>query len=267
MSAERLTHAIARARGRRRAALVGYLTAGDPDPKQSLACFEALARHADIVEVGIPFSDPMADGPVIQRAAERALAAGTRLDDVFALVGALRKAHPELGILLMGYLNSAYARGYARFFSEAAHAGADGVLLVDCPPEEADEPRRHAEAQGLAWVPLLAPTSSPERVKKAAAIASGFIYYVSLKGVTGASLAAIEEAKAKVHAIRRYTDLPVCVGFGVKTPEQAAAVATFADGVVIGSRFVTEIEDHPEEAPQRIAELAETIAKALEKGG
>ncbi len=268
MGASRIHEAIARAHGEGRAALVGYLCAGDPNPKDSFLLLDALAAEADVLEVGVPFSDPMADGPVIQRASERALAAGTRLADVFALIARLRKRHPELGIVLMGYLNPAFARGYARYMEEAAAAGADAVLLVDAPPEEAGEPRRAALQAGLGWVPLVAPTSDDARMRQAAAIASGFVYYVSLKGITGASLEDLEEVRARVRALAAMTDEPVCVGFGVKSPEEAAALAGVADGVVVGSRFVQEVEKGPvEKAAARIREAAATLRAALVREG
>jgi len=263
MSASRLDEVFARARKERRAVLVGYLCAGDPDPESSLALLDALASEADIVEIGVPFSDPMADGPVIQRASERALRAGTRLADVFALTEAVRKKHPHCGIVLMGYANPAYAIGWARYMQQAAEAGADGVLLVDLPPEEAEAPHAAAQEAGLAWIPLLAPTSDDARIEKAAAIASGFVYYVSIKGVTGAKLDSTRAVRKKVEQIRRHCALPVCVGFGVKTARQAKALAGSADGVVVGSRFVVEVEKHGAQAADAIRELARKLRGAL----
>ena len=268
MGASRIHEAIARAHGEGRAALVGYLCAGDPNPEDSFLLLDALAAEADVLEVGVPFSDPMADGPVIQRASERALAAGTRLADVFALIARLRERHPELGIVLMGYLNPAFARGYARYMEEAAQAGADAVLLVDAPPEEAEEPRKAALQAGLGWVPLVAPTSDARRMQQAAELASGFVYYVSLKGITGASLKDMEEARAKVRQLAAMTKEPVCVGFGVKTPKEAAALAEVADGVVVGTRFVQEVEQGSvQDAAERIRTAAAQLRRALVRGG
>ncbi len=244
MSLDRLANCFEQCRKEDRAALVGYLTAGDPDPATSRELLLALARHADIIEIGMPFSDPMADGPVIQAASERALAAGTHMDDVFRLAACVRKERQAIGIILMGYANVAYAMGYDVFARQAALAGADGVLLVDIPPEEAPEADTALHAHALHSIRLVAPTSSPARRALAMRSADGFIYYVSLTGITGARMGALAEVKAQVDQLRSQSTLPICVGFGIKTPEQAADVAAFADGVVVGSRFVMQVTEN-----------------------
>ncbi len=244
MSLNRLTHCFASCRHEHRAALVGYLTAGDPDPKTSEQLLQTLAKHADIVEIGMPFSDPMADGPVIQAASERALAAGTSMDDVFYLASQVRKEYAEVGIVLMGYANVVYAMGYDVFARRAALAGVDGVLLVDMPVEESTEMDAALTEHSLCSIRLIAPTSSKSRRQLATRSAGGFIYYVSLTGITGANMGDLENISAQVAQVHELSDLPICVGFGIKTPEQAAQVAAFADGVVVGSRFVSQITEH-----------------------
>jgi len=253
-----------------RAALVGYLTAGDPNPATSEKLLNILASHADIIEIGMPFSDPMADGPTIQAASERALAAGTSMHDVFHLALSVRKANPAAGIVLMGYANVAFAMGYEHFAEQAALAGADGVLVVDIPPEEAGDFTRALKAHKLCGIRLVAPTSSDTRRQMAAEIADGFIYYVSLKGITGAEMGNISEIRVQVEALRHQAKLPICVGFGIKTPEQAHAVAAFSDGVVIGSHFVSCITIQNGDESAMLAGLDETCAAmraAMGKGG
>jgi len=269
MSRSRLENCFKQCRKDKRAALIGYLTAGDPDPDTSLQLLQALARHVDIIEIGMPFSDPMADGPVIQAASERALAAGTHMNDVFHLAKALRDGHPKLGIVLMGYANTAYAPGYAKFAGNAAGAGVDGVLLVDIPPEEAHDLDAALHTEGLHSIRLLAPTSSTKRIKLVAPRASGFIYYVSLTGITGAEMAETASVRQQVDEIRRLTDLPICVGFGIKTPEQAAGIAGFSDGIVVGSHFVTQIAEHLSDSCamiQAVQGAAAAIQNALQGG-
>jgi len=244
MSLDRLANCFEACRSENRAALIGYLTAGDPDPEVSAQLLQTLARHADIVEIGMPFSDPMADGPVIQAASERALAAGTTMKDVFRLASQTRKQSPAAGIVLMGYANVAYAMGYDAFACQAALAGVDGVLLVDIPSEESAEVDAALGEHKLHSIRLVAPTSSEARRELAARSAGGFIYYVSLTGITGAKMGEMEEINHQITQLRKQSDLPICVGFGIKTPEQAAKVAAFADGVVVGSQFVSQISEH-----------------------
>ncbi|ATX80839.1 tryptophan synthase, alpha chain [Mariprofundus aestuarium] len=244
MSSTRLNDVFKRCKEEGRAALVGYLTAGDPDVTTSHKLLATLARHVDILEVGMPFSDPMADGPVIQAASERALESGTKIADVFAITAALRSANPELGIVLMGYANIAYAMGFETFAEKAQNAGADGILLVDIPPEEGEICDEIFARHGLDRILLLSPTSTDDRIRLASDMGSGFIYYVSLTGITGAEMGAMDGIREKTQHIQSMTNMPVCVGFGVKTPEQVAQVGAFADGVVVGSHFVSQVTAH-----------------------
>ncbi|HCS13373.1 MAG: tryptophan synthase subunit alpha [Zetaproteobacteria bacterium CG06_land_8_20_14_3_00_59_53] len=270
MSLDRLKNCFERCKSEQRAALVGYLTAGDPNPAASEKLLHVLAGHADILEIGMPFSDPMADGPTIQAASERSLEAGTKMHDVFHLCMTVRKARPEAGIVLMGYANIAYAMGYRQFADQAALAGADGVLIVDIPPEESGDLDAALLAHALHSIRLVAPTSSAARRELAAKTASGFIYYVSLTGITGAEMGSVADIRTQVESLHSQSGLPICVGFGIKTPEQAAAVAAFADGVVIGSHFVSCIADHAGDEPAMLAALDKTCAamrKAMGNGG
>jgi len=266
---DRLASCFARCREEGRAALVGYLTAGDPTPELSGKVLDALAGNVDVLEIGMPFSDPMADGPVIQAASERALAAGTHMDDVFRLSEALRDRHPDLGIVFMGYANLPYTLGYEAFAARAKEAGADGVLLVDLPPEESAACDEALAAHGLHPIRLLAPTSSSTRMELVCRNAGGFIYYVSLTGITGAKMGDAEDVRRHVDEIRKHTNLPVCVGFGIKTPEQAVSIAEFSDGVVIGSHFVSQVTGHLGDECAMIAAIqaaASRIRQALEDG-
>jgi len=240
-----LTQIFARATVKKRAALVIYLTAQDPDDETSRRLMLAAAEAgADIIEVGIPWSDPSADGKAIQAAIHRALASGGGMTKGLALTRALRQAHPNVGIVLFGYANPIIVMGHEAFARAAREAGADGVLCVDYPADEDADLTTALAGQGLDFVPLLAPTSTAARIDVAAKAASGFIYYVSLTGITGTALANMEEPRAKVEAIRARTGgkLPVAVGFGIRTPGAARAVASFADGVVVGSAAVEVVE-------------------------
>jgi tryptophan synthase alpha chain len=241
----RLDDCFARARAERRAALVIYLTAQDPDDDTSRRLMLAAAEAgADVIEVGVPWSDPSADGKAIQAAMHRAMQRGGGMKRALALTKALRDAHPKLGIVLFGYANPIVVMGCAPFAKAAREAGADGVLCVDYPADEDSGLTSALAAEGLDFVPLLAPTSTPARIDVAAAAARGFIYYVSLTGITGTHLSDLEEPRARVAAIRARTGakLPVAVGFGIRTPGAARGVASFADGVVVGSAAV-EIVD------------------------
>ena len=201
----------------------------------------SLAEHVDIIEIGLPFSDPMADGPVIQAASERALAAGTHFDDVLRIAKSIREKYPNIGIVLMGYANVPYTIGFEVFSKLASAAGVDGVLLVDIPAEESALCADIFKQYDLSQIMLLAPTSTEERIQLAASVGDGFIYYVSLAGITGAEMGEVAKIKDKLSLIRQYSKLPICVGFGVKTTEQAADLAGFTDGVVVGSHFVSQI--------------------------
>ncbi|MEK7839870.1 MAG: tryptophan synthase subunit alpha, partial [Pseudomonadota bacterium] len=216
----RIETTFARLKQQGRKALIPYITAGDPLPRITVPLLHALVKAgADIVELGVPFSDPMADGPVIQRATERALVHGVSLRDVLTMVREFRTTDRDTPIVLMGYLNPVEVMGYERFATEAARAGVDGVLLVDLPPEEAGEVTPVLRRHGLDQVFLLAPTSPVERIRRIAGVASGFIYYVSLRGVTGAAHLDIDEVRGRLQAIRGETRLPLGVGFGINDPD------------------------------------------------
>jgi tryptophan synthase alpha chain len=229
----------------RRKALVPYVTAGDPDPAVTVPLMHAMAgAGADILELGVPFSDPMADGPVIQRASERALRHHVSLHDVLAMVARFRERDADTPVVLMGYLNPVEAMGYAAFAEAAAAAGVDGVLTVDMPPEEAGELIAAFAERGLDPIFLAAPTTTPERMDRICAAGRGFIYYVSLKGVTGAANLDIASVRERLAELRRHTGLPVGVGFGIRDADSAARVAAVADAVVVGSALVRLIEDN-----------------------
>ena len=230
-----------RASGRR--ALVPFITAGDPSLEATVPVMHALvAAGADVIELGVPFSDPMADGPVIQRSSERALARGAGLAWVFDTVRDFRQHDRDTPVVLMGYLNPVEIRSAERFAREAVAAGVDGVLLVDLPPEEAVEFRRDFDNHGLALILLAAPTTSDERLDRLCAGASGYLYYVSFAGVTGADRLDADAAGNRLHGIRARTAVPVVVGFGIKDAASAAAMAREADGVVVGSALVAALE-------------------------
>jgi tryptophan synthase alpha chain len=225
-----------------RAGLVTYLTAGDPDPDTSARLLAGLAAAgADLIEIGMPFSDPMADGPVIQEAGQRALKQGMTLRRTLALVRELRSADEATPIVLMGYYNPIYRYGAERFAHDAVAAGVDGVIVVDLPPEEVAELTAPARAAGLDFVPLATPTSDDRRLPSIVEHASGFIYYVAIAGITGTRSADTANVTAAVTRLRRFTDLPTAVGFGIRTPEQAAEVARAADAAVVGSSLVQRL--------------------------
>jgi tryptophan synthase alpha chain len=225
-----------------RTGLIAFVTAGDPAPEHAVALMHALVdAGADVIELGVPFSDPMADGPVIQHASERAIAKGVGLADVLRWVGEFRQRDPDTPVVLMGYLNPVEIRGAARFAGEAAAAGVDGVLLVDCPLEEAAvlTPLRSA---GLKQILLAAPTTAPARMAQLCEAAEGFLYYVSFAGITGAGRLSTQDIAARVADIRKRAKAPVAVGFGVKDARSAKAISEFADAVVIGSALVERLD-------------------------
>ena len=246
-------------------ALIPYITAGDPHPKHTVNLLHAMVKNgADMIELGIPFSDPMADGPVIQRASERALKHKVGLKHVLEMVSEFRQTDNKTPIILMGYANPIEAMGQANFTQTAKAAGVDGVLTVDYPPEECEDFIANLQTNGMDSIFLLSPTSDAARVNLIVNQASGFLYYVSLKGVTGAANLDIEEVKARVAEIRTKTSLPIGVGFGVKDSATAKNVAAFADAIVVGSRMVQLIENSTEEnlignISQLIAELRVAI--------
>jgi tryptophan synthase alpha chain len=224
-----------------RTGLIPFITAGDPSTEGVVPLMHALvSAGADLIELGVPFSDPMADGPVIQHSSERALGRGVGLAQILAWVAEFRATDTSTPIVLMGYLNPVEIHGYARFAREAVAAGVDGVLLVDCPLEESQTIKPLADA-GLRRIFLAAPTTSEERLEGVCAAASGFLYYVSFSGVTGANRLSLDPVRARVSAIKRRTDVPVAVGFGVRDPASASAIAAFADAVVIGSALVEHL--------------------------
>jgi tryptophan synthase alpha chain len=258
----RIQTTFERLREEGRTALVPFVTAGDPDLEVSLALMQQMvAAGADLIELGVPFSDPIADGPVIQRATERALANGVSLRDVLALVRRFRETDRETPVVLMGYLNPIEVMGSVPFASAAREAGIDGALIVDAPPEESHELVAAMKAQGLDLVYLLAPTSDAARINAIGEVASGFVYYVSVKGVTGAGNLDVEEVGGKLDAIRAQIALPVGVGFGIKDAATAAQVAQVADAVIVGSAIVGQIETLAGEG--RAEEIAATIGVFL----
>lgn len=225
-----------------RTGLIPFVTAGDPAPEHTVALMHALVEAgADVIELGVPFSDPMADGPVIQHASERAIAKGVGLADVLKWVVTFRERDQQTPVVLMGYLNPVEIRGYERFAHEATAAGVDGVLLVDCPLEEAEvlAPLRNA---GLKQILLAAPTTAPARMAQLCEAAEGFLYYVSFAGITGAGRLSTQDIDARVADIRTHAKAPVAVGFGVKDAQSAKAIGEFADAVVIGSALVERLD-------------------------
>jgi len=230
----------------RRKALIPFVTAGDPDPRMTVALMHALVESgADVIELGVPFSDPMADGPVIQRASDRALRHGVGLDRVLEFVREFRATNKATPVVLMGYANPIEAMGIERFVQDAQQVGVDGVLVVDYPPEECESFAALLRGHGMDLIFLLAPTSSDVRMAQVARLASGYLYYVSLKGVTGAGHLDLAEVSGKIPLIRRATKLPVGVGFGIRDAATAKAVAAHADAVVIGSAIIQQMEAAP----------------------
>lgn len=226
-----------------RGGLVTFLTAGDPDAETFFAILSGLPEAgADVIEIGMPFSDPMADGPAIQAAGLRALKGGMTLAKTIALVRRFREDDGETPVVLMGYYNPIYSYGVARFLEDAIAAGVDGLIIVDLPPEEDDELCRPAIDAGLHWIRLATPTTDEKRLPKVLANAGGFVYYVSILGITGTRSAAADTVRDAVARLKRHTDLPIAVGFGIKTPEQAGETAAVADAAVVGSALVDRIK-------------------------
>lgn len=249
-----------------RKALIPFITAGDPDPASCVPLMHALvAGGADIIELGVPFSDPMADGPVIQRASERALKHGVSLRDVIGWVAEFRKTNGETPVVLMGYANPIEAMGPDKFVKAAKVAGADGVVVVDYPPEEAEQLVATLDGAGLDTIFLLSPTTSDARLKQVAELGRGYLYYVSLKGVTGAANIDVADVAQRLARIRSHTKLPVGVGFGIRDGETARNIAEVADAVVIGSRLVQEIEAAPQDAVNRARLFMSGIRTAMDR--
>jgi tryptophan synthase alpha chain len=266
----RIEARFAALRGAQRPALVTFVTAGEPEPARTPALLHALVEAgADLVELGVPFSDPMADGPVIQRASERALAKGVTLARTLELAQEFRAADARTPLVLMGYLNPIARMGYGEFARRAAVAGVDGVLTVDLPYDEDTHYHAALSDAGLAHVYLLAPTTSPERTAALLARAQGFVYYVSVRGVTGAARMDLAEVEARVCAARSHTALPIGVGFGVRDGETAARIGRFADAVIVGSAVIEALEeaaaagaDPLARAGARVRELAAALRQA-----
>jgi tryptophan synthase alpha chain len=249
-----------------RKGLIPFVTGGDPEPGQTVAMLHALAdAGSDVIELGVPFSDPMADGPVIQRSSERALAKGISSRKILDYVAEFRQTNQHTPIVLMGYANPIERMGVEKYVSEAKKAGVDGVLVVDYPPEESIEFSGYLRAAGLDPIFLLAPTSSDERIEKVAKVASGYVYYVSLKGVTGAQNLNTAEVSSKLPTIRQHTNVPVGVGFGIRDAESACRVAQSADAVVIGSALIQVLEaGNPQDAAALAGQFIAPIRAALD---
>ncbi|MCJ2043030.1 tryptophan synthase subunit alpha [Methylobacterium sp. J-078] len=266
----RIDATFARCRAENRAALVTYVMAGDPDPETSLAVLKALPEAgADIVEFGLPFTDPMADGPAIQAAGLRALKGGQGVVKTLELVRRFREGDAATPVILMGYFNPIHAYGVARFLDDALAAGIDGLIVVDLPPEEDDELCLPALAKGLAFIRLATPTTDEKRLPAVLANTAGFVYYVSITGITGTATPNFDRVAEAVGRIRRHTDLPIVVGFGVRTGADAAAIARGADGVVVGSALVDAMRgtlDAEGRSQGGTVEAVRTLVRELAEG-
>lgn len=268
-SAGRIARRFEALKAQDRSAFVAFITGGDPDLETSQKVLNALpGAGADIIELGMPFSDPMADGPAIQAASLRALQAGASLASTLDLVRNFRQTDADTPIVLMGYFNPVYRYGVDRFVDDASRAGVDGLIIVDLPPEEAAELQPQAGAKGIDFIRLATPTSNDERLGKVLSDASGFLYYVSILGITGTASAPEDAIRAAVTRLKSHTDLPVAVGFGIKAPEQAAMVARLADATVVGSALVERIAKieqgtAPDEAVADLLNLAGKLSEAV----
>jgi len=267
LTTARIDARFAQLKAEGRAAFVPYVMAGDPDAAASLAILRGLpAAGADIIEVGFPFSDPMAEGPPIQRAALRALDKGMKLKGVLELIRQFREGDETTPIVLMGYTNPLVTWGYEAFARDAAAAGVDGMIIVDTPPEEADGLADDLDAVGLSLIRLATPTSDDRRLETVVRRTSGFVYYVSVAGVTGVKEAVAADVAPSVERVRKASGLPVAVGFGIKTPERAAAIARVADAVVVGSALVDEVAaaiEMNEDVTKRVLSKVESLAKSV----
>lgn len=262
----RIDRRFAQLKADQRTGLIPFVTAGDPSPEHVVALMHALvASGADLIELGVPFSDPMADGPVIQHASERSIAKGTGLTNVLGWVAEFRQRDADTPVVLMGYLNPLEIHGYARFASEAVHAGVDGVLMVDCPLEESAVLQPLIGA-GLQQILLAAPTTAPQRMEPLCDAATGFLYYVSFAGITGASHLSAGDIASRVAAIRARSKAPVAVGFGIRDAASATAIAAFADAVVIGSALVEQLAGATEasDIAARVHQFLSPIRAALD---
>lgn len=264
----RLTQTFVELKNAHKKALIPFITAGDPTPGFTVPALHAMVEAgADILEIGVPFSDPMADGPVIQKASERALAHKMSLRKVIELVKEFRSKDTKTPVVLMGYLNPIEAMGYSEFASLAGQAGVDGVLTVDLPPEESEALLPLLAKHSIDPIYLLAPNSTATRIKKMGQLGQGYLYYVALKGVTGAGNLDLADVERKLAEIRGLTDLPIGVGFGVKNAETAAAIGRVADAVVVGSALVSKIElseANPDKALEDIVDLLKSMRSGLD---
>ena len=262
----RIAATFTRLKSEGKKALIPFITAGDPDPALAVPVMHALvAGGANVIELGVPFSDPMADGPTIQRSSERALKHGVSLKGVIGYVAEFRKTNRTTPVVLFGYANPIEAIGLERFADLAKAADADGALVVDYPPEEAHQLVELLDQRGLDTIFLLSPTTGTPRLKQIAALGRGYLYYVSLKGVTGAGHLDLADVKARIAHIRSFTRLPVGVGFGIRDAETARSIAAFADAVVIGSRLVEEIENSPrEQVTANVTALLAGVRRAMD---
>ncbi len=264
----RITSRFESLKNARRTALITFITAGDPVPEATVPTLHALvAAGADVLEIGVPFSDPMADGPVIQRSSERALRHGTSLLDVLGMVAEFRRRDAITPVVLMGYLNPVEVMGYTRFAAAAEKAGVDGVITVDLPPEEADPLLEAFRIHGLAPIFLVSPTTSESRIQRICECARGFVYYVSLKGVTGSDRLDVSAVAQRISRIRHFTSLPVGVGFGIKDAASAKEVAAVSDAVVVGSAIVARMEKlaaTPEKLPPELGSFVAELRTALD---
>jgi tryptophan synthase alpha chain len=261
----RIDETFSRLRANEGKALIAYIMAGDPSLRDTEELVLALEKAgADVIELGVPFSDPIADGPVIQRAAERSLRTGTSLRKILVTVASLR-TRTQIPLVLMAYYNTIRAFGEAAFCRQASAAGVDGLIVPDMPPEEGEGLSRDAEETGLHVIFLLAPTSTSERRTMVARRSRGFVYYVSITGITGKRLTDLDDVCRNVEKIRRVTSVPIAVGFGVQTPEDAARVAEVADGVIVGSAIVRKVEEyqHDKDMADRVGEFVRSLKAAL----
>ena len=260
----RIQTTFSRLASEQRAALIPFVTAGFPSPALTVPLMHAMvAAGVDVIELGVPFSDPMADGPSIQRASEKALAQGMRLSTVFAQVAEFRQQDPHPPVVLMGYANPIESMGVDAFAETALDAGVDGVLVVDYPPEESAEFARAMQANALDPIFLLAPTSTASRIEQVAALASGYVYYVSIKGVTGSAQLDVAAVAARIPEIHAATGVPVGVGFGIRDAATAGAIARIADAVVVGSRIIEEIE---QSTAHNVCARVHTLVAELRRG-
>ena len=267
MAANRLEKLFTRLQSEDRPALVTFVTAGDPDPETGYGIFSSLAgAGADIIELGMPFSDPMADGPAIQLANQRALAAGMTLEKTLDQVQAFRQQDPDTPIILMGYYNPIYHYGVKPFLDRAVDVGVDGLIVVDLPSEEDDELCHPARAQGIDWIRLTTPTTHDERLKRVLKNASGFVYYVSIAGITGTASARHADVRASLERIRKQTELPLAVGFGIKNAEHVRETGEYADAVVVGSAIIDIVRNcheqntDAEETARRVSDFVGELA-------